>query len=130
MALISNGDQVLTKRVYNSDETVLWEGNATSAMLSESVSNFEYIKVSFNNGQVYIVNSDSAIISLHYMSSISSDGLYHTQDVNYTISGTSIAWAFAFHTWRKSGTINTEARSEALSPAIKKVIGINRKEVN
>lgn len=49
MALISNGDEILTKRVYNSDETVLWEGNASSPVttvtVSESLNNFESFKI-------------------------------------------------------------------------------------
>lgn len=51
MALISNGDQVLTKNVYGTDETVLWDVGYTWAnmqvnvTLTESVLTFEKLKV-------------------------------------------------------------------------------------
>lgn len=54
MALISNGDQILTKNVYGTDETVLWEGlhkwwNSNTLTVSENITNFEKIGITFKD---------------------------------------------------------------------------------
>ena len=49
MALISNGDQVLTKNVYNTDETLLWEGPLSGMTPSGNVDNNVTLTESIDN---------------------------------------------------------------------------------
>jgi len=87
MALISNGDQVLTKNVYNTDETLLWAGNLTtigSAMnLTEKMSNFESVKIYFNdvNGEQTNVMEIHTLVNFGRISCI--EQMLHTSGVIY-----------------------------------------------
>lgn len=106
------------------DETVLWEGTAsTNITLSEAYTNFEYIEV-FNEYNSTKIATSRSVISMMAMTSFSNN-LYHTFGVLYNISGNSITYNAGFHTWRKNGTIDTESRTDSLR--IIKVVGINRK---
>jgi len=145
MALISNGDQVLTKRVYNSDETVLWEGEAVELgdviSCSESIKNFERIRI-----YCMCVN-DNTTIKTHLedvdtsklVSRISIGGRYVVNNgfwVEYAlllniISDTSMSIFKSQRAWGNSGY--GTGFSDAASPEnglIYKVVGINSKSTS
>lgn len=68
MALISNGDQVLTKRVYGTNETLLFSSDTPTdvATLSEALSNFETVKIMFSiNGNCHINEFCTELNDIH-----------------------------------------------------------------
>ena len=120
------------KRALGVDETVLWKGTAASSVTcSESVSNFERIRVWMN------VNSDGtrkACIELIpgyeseyiFYSGVASN-LMHFYSGILTASSTTVAVDQGRHLWISTGNSSTVG-SEAQSRNIYKVIGIGRKE--
>ena len=130
------------KRALGVDETVLWEGGnsgASSATLSESLMNFESIKISYASAERYGVSLD---VEVNPRSTISTNGLqltdwfinsegsylvcamgfYSVSADGLTLSGTQIKhmW-FSVPNMTYSGTGTSGVK-------LFKIVGIGRKE--
>lgn len=143
MALISNGDQVLTKNVYNSDETVLWEGSlATGITLSESVNNFERVKIFANQR-----DEQNRITSVEILTDVTGTVTHQFPIVHIFSNGTNTYnfWGEylidntgktitlnygGYLRWQQQNNLQQQPVSFTASNPfnIVKVIGINRKE--
>lgn len=137
MALISNGDKVLTKRVYNSDETVLWEGTQSDGTitLSEDMYNFETVKFIVSpagTDRIATVNEYSTILgkqsnNYFYLSYENIAGSKYTKQVMYckTTDGLNVTLNSV------AGLVFSDSTISHKNPdsfVVKKILGINRKE--
>lgn len=117
---------------YN--ETVLWEGNnvtGTTAQLSESKNNFEYINVEYIDQNAFIGVTQFPASGTYFGFNLTTD---------YPNSNTQIIYRFGFLSavdnthlnYFKGGRIvfSTGANDFAMSspPNIQRIVGINRKE--
>lgn len=135
MALISNGDQVLTKNVYGTDETVLWQGNQGGLFtitLSEPATNFE---------KLFIVGNWNDGTASQFADYIYTDPL--NAEVSYLQKGFfgCTDWGkkyWGLRIFKNTNTITCIAAKESAwgsasesnmtNFSIQKVIGINRKQ--
>lgn len=142
MALISNGDQVLTKNVYGSDETVLWEGetvvrdgNTFTFNLSENIGNFEGVKFVIhsnfgagNNVAEHNVTANNNRFSIGTNFIVNSDGnALFCESCFVTFSGSVMTAKFGQRTGISLTTLTISTRSDR-GPTVLKIIGINRKQ--
>lgn len=114
--------------VVEADETVLWEGNlwdgqTTTANLSEAASNFEYIRVygvahEQNVRQVttMIQGSGENYVSLH------SGNVWYTTKVTFGTGSTTLVLNGHNNYWLSGTTLN----SGTDGVMIKKLVGVNR----
>jgi len=91
MALISNGDQVLTKNVYGTDETVLWTGSLSgsslpvSAVLSEPCTRFNRIGITMGGGYNSTFFYDGTATTFQVFSPYVGSSAASIYAVNFTI---------------------------------------------
>lgn len=123
-----------TVRIGN-DETVLWENSAgtngnTDIVLSESISNFEYVQIDYSVwdiekvSQILPVQSSRYILNTDWCDKQQTTNFYHFCDV-ITISGTSYKLIkAAFHNFN-SKSVNVDGDAKSLFKTYK-VVGINR----
>lgn len=113
--------------VVEADETVLWEGSATSATLSESAASFDRIRIYFEAAsQSYVQEFPGSLANGVLQISCNGtfpNGFVSFYNYRYTISGTSVApTAYLKETYGNS----TMAVRTTPAPTLKKVVGINR----
>lgn len=133
MSLISLGDQVLTKNVYGTDETLLFETNTptSSCNLSESIENFERVKIMFSineNCQISEFCSTETNQHKNLITFGNAPDSFAWAKQNLRFSGSNItvtsAWAFV---GLNTNTYDANNNTYAMN-SIGKVWGINRKE--
>lgn len=133
MALISNGDQVLTKNVYGTDETLLFSTDTPTneCTLSEPLTNFEFIKIMFSINDNCQVNEFCAHISDHHKNIVcfgnATDSFaWGKQNIKFEANKVTItdAWAFV---GLNANTYDANNNIYAKN-SIGKIWGVNRKE--
>lgn len=124
--------------VVEADETVLWENGDTytkSATLSESISNFEYIRVrvddDHHNGRWVLVDTGNAwakwLGNFGYDDWNTTSNVLGIREIGFKASGTSITSLMGFQkNANLSGTAWGSAYQTGQYGGIVKVIGINR----
>lgn len=113
---------------YN--ETVLWSGNATSAVnLSEDLNNFERIKIEYgpDSPEWHEYKAGDSIKVHEMLKAGGTSATYWIGNITLLFSGTNIKVMTAY-CWDFKNTMsyNTAYNTYALN-SIRKVIGINRK---
>lgn len=131
MALISNGDQVLTKRVYNSDETVLWEGEASTGTitLSEPLTNFERVKFYMLPDKMF--GGEQSSNSSYYSSTcwkVYDDGNTNYYQISLTLDATGTVFTIGASLHRYSVKTTDTWNHDNNNYPITKIVGINRKQ--
>ena len=128
----NSGDAVYVG--WRPDETVLWEGNVgigTTAQLSESKDNFEYLNIEYKDQNAFVG-----------VTQVPTSGNYYGFNLttHYPGSNTQIIYRFGFVSavddthlnYFKGGRVvfSTGSNDFAMSspPNIQRIIGINRKE--
>lgn len=144
MSLISLGDQVLTKNVYGTDETVLWEGNLTAGStvtFSEPITNFDryiFIGKDSTRGHGYCEERVLNTAQTEKTFAIS------LPDGNFTAANSGyLGWYFTSLTWNTNYTgitcnhlyqkffnppSGSAGQNDNRGIILTKIIGVNRKE--
>jgi len=117
-----------TVRISN-DETVLWSGNATSAVnLSEALNNFERIKIEYgpDSPEWHEYKAGDSIKIHEMIKAGGTSATYWIGNVTLLFSGTNIRVMTAY-CWDFKNTMsyNTAYNTYALN-SIRKVVGVNR----
>lgn len=125
----NSGDAVYVG--WRPDETVLWSGNATSAVnLSEDLNNFERIKIEYgpDSPEWHEYKAGDSIKVHEMLKAGGTSATYWIGNITLLFSGTNIKVMTAY-CWDFKNTMSyTTAYNTYALNSIRKVIGINRKE--
>ena len=122
-----------TVKISN-DETVLWDGHgtlATSATLSEAMTNFETVKIYFINAdsEVVIREIDPSVQAPYItqeINTMSTEPKYYCKIARFDIAGNTITRSYQVSYTIASNGISSWSTNNTDTVKILKVVGINR----